>query len=319
MSYVSEIITSYLPPKRKQTPSGWISFNAPCCQDDRQRGGIIMENEVVSYHCFNCGFKASWQPGRTISSKLRKLMQQLHVPDEVISKCFIEALREQDSDTYIPKQLTPTFLTKSLPEGAEPIENYINDPPENLIVILEYLLSRKLYLEDYTFYWSPNPAFSNRLIIPFYYQNRIVGYTARRIGTGSPKYLSEQQPGYVFNLDQQYDRNFIVVCEGPLDAISIDAVSIMGSEINSQQRYMIERLNKRIILIPDRDSAGKKLVEEAVKYNWSVSMPEWQEGIKDVNDAVRIYGKLTTLLMIKNATMTNDVKIKLTAKQWFNT
>ena len=125
MSYVSEIITSYLPPKRKQTPSGWISFNAPCCQDDRQRGGIIMENEVISYHCFNCGFKASWQPGRTISSKLHKLMQQLHVPDDVISKCFIEALREQNSDTYTPKQLTPTFLTKSLPIGAEPIENYI--------------------------------------------------------------------------------------------------------------------------------------------------------------------------------------------------
>jgi DNA primase len=91
----------------------------------------------------------------------------------------------------------------------------------------------------------------------------------------------------------------------------------MGAEINSQQKYMIERLNKRIILIPDRDSAGKKLVEQAVKYNWSVSMPDWQEGIKDVNDAVRTYGKLTTLLMIKEATITNDVKIKLTAKEWF--
>jgi len=318
MSYVSEIITSYLPPKRKQTPSGWISFNAPCCQDDRQRGGIIMENEVISYHCFNCGFKASWQPGRTISTKLRKLMQQLHVPDEIISKCFLEALREQDSDSYTPKQLMPMFLTKSLPEGAEPIENYINDPPKNLMPVLEYLLSRNLYLEDYPFHWSPNTAFTNRLIIPFYYQNRIVGYTARNIGTGSPKYLSEQQPGYVFNLDQQQNRNFVIVCEGPMDAICIDATAIMGAEINSQQRLLIERLNKRIILIPDRDQAGKKLVEEAVKYNWSVSMPDWQEGIKDVNDAVRTYGKLTTLLMIKEAAITNDVKIKLTAKQWFN-
>lgn len=317
MSYVSEIITSYLPPKRKQTPSGWISFNAPCCQDDRQRGGIIMENEVISYHCFNCGFKASWQPGRTISSKLHKLMQQLHVPDDVISKCFIEALREQNSDTYTPKQLTPTFLTKSLPMGAEPIENYVNDPPESLIPVLEYLLSRNLYLEDYKFYWSPEPAFVSRLIVPFYYQNRIVGYTARHIRTGTPKYLSEQQPGYVFNLDSQTDRSCIIVCEGPLDAISIDAVSIMGSEINSQQRFVIERLNKRIILVPDRDSAGKKLVEEAVKYNWSVSMPNWDEGIKDINDAVRTYGKLTTLLMIKQAEITNDVKIKLIAREWF--
>jgi hypothetical protein len=244
-------------------------------------------------------------------------MQQLHVPDDIISKCFIEALREQDSDSYTPKQLTPTFLTKSLPIGAEPIENYINDPPESLIPVLEYLLSRNLYLEDYKFYWSPEPAFVSRLIVPFYYQNRIVGYTARHIRSGTPKYLSEQQPGYVFNLDSQTDRSCIIVCEGPLDAISIDAVSIMGSEINSQQRYIIERLNKRIILVPDRDDAGKKLVEEAVKYNWSVSMPNWDEGIKDINDAVRTYGKLTTLLMIKQAEITNDVKIKLIAREWF--
>jgi hypothetical protein len=48
-----------------------------------------------------------------------------------------------------------------------------------------------------------------------------------------------------------------------------------------------------------------------------VSLPNWDEGIKDVNDAVRTYGKLTTLLMIKKAAMSNDVKIKLTAKEWF--
>jgi DNA primase len=129
--------------------------------------------------------------------------------------------------------------------------------------------------------------------------------------------LSEQQPGYVFNLDSQTDRNCIIVCEGPLDAISIDAVSIMGAEINSQQRYIIERLKKRIILVPDRDDAGKKLVDEAVKYNWSVSMPSWDLGIKDINDAVRTYGKLVTLLMIKQAEITNDVKIKLIAREWF--
>jgi DNA primase len=129
--------------------------------------------------------------------------------------------------------------------------------------------------------------------------------------------LSEQQPGYVFNLDTQTDRSFVIVCEGPLDAICISAVSIMGAEINSQQRYMIERLNKRIILVPDRDEAGKKLVDEAVKYNWHVSMPNWDLGIKDINDAVRTYGKLATLLMIKQAEITNDVKIKLIAREWF--
>jgi hypothetical protein len=48
-----------------------------------------------------------------------------------------------------------------------------------------------------------------------------------------------------------------------------------------------------------------------------VSLPEWEEGIKDINDAVKTYGKLTTLLMIKQATMSNEVKVKLVAKEWF--
>jgi len=80
MSIVAETVLTYIPPKRKKTPSGWISFNAPCCQhngqtvDTRQRGGIIQEGENISYHCFNCGFKASWQPGRNLSYKFRNLL-----------------------------------------------------------------------------------------------------------------------------------------------------------------------------------------------------------------------------------------------------
>ena len=69
MSVVAETVLTYLPPKRKTTPSGWTSFNAPRCHhnghtaDKRQRGGLISNADGgVSYHCFNCGFKASWQP-----------------------------------------------------------------------------------------------------------------------------------------------------------------------------------------------------------------------------------------------------------------
>ena len=84
MSIVYEALTGHLPANRKTTPSGWTSFNAPCCvhngtsADTRQRGGIINnEQDGTSYHCFNCGFKASWQPGRRITYKMKRLMQWL--------------------------------------------------------------------------------------------------------------------------------------------------------------------------------------------------------------------------------------------------
>ena len=61
---ISDSVVSLLPPRRKTTPSGWTSFDAPCCvhngesQDKRGRGGIITQGDgSVSYHCFNCNFK----------------------------------------------------------------------------------------------------------------------------------------------------------------------------------------------------------------------------------------------------------------------
>ena len=50
MSLIADTLLQFLPGKRKQTPSGWISFNAPCCQDKRQRGGFIINGgDAVSF------------------------------------------------------------------------------------------------------------------------------------------------------------------------------------------------------------------------------------------------------------------------------
>ena len=319
MSLITDSLLSYLPSKRKQTPSGWISFNAPCCDDKRQRGGFIINNgDAVSYHCFNCGVKASWQPGRTISQKMNKLMRDLNVPDDVISQLRLEALRLNENSTATVRQVIPTFEARALPPDSEPIVNFLDNPPDKLMPVIEYLLSRNLYLEDYPFYWTPKIGFSNRVIIPFYKDGVIVGYTARAVNDSKPKYISEQQPGYVFNLDkQQYDRNFVIVCEGPIDAISIDACALMGAEIKDSQNWLLKQLSKEIILVPDRDHEGPRTVEQALEFGWSVSMPDWPSGVKDVNDAVIKLGKLSTLHLIVSAKESNNLKIQLRAKQWF--
>jgi len=319
MSLIADTLLSYLPSKRKQTPSGWISFNAPCCDDKRQRGGFIVNGgDAVSYHCFNCGVKASWQPGRTISQKMSKLMRDLNMPDDVISQLRLEALRLNENSTATVRQVIPTFEARALPLDSEPIVNFLDNPPDKLMPVIEYLLSRNLYLEDYPFYWTPKIGFSNRVIIPFYKDGVIVGYTARAVNDSKPKYISEQQPGYVFNLDkQQYDRKFVIVCEGPIDAISIDACALMGAEIKDSQNWLLKQLSKEVILIPDRDHEGPRTVEQALEFGWSVSMPNWPEGVKDVNDAVIKLGKLSTLHLIVSAKESNNLKIQLRVKQWF--
>jgi hypothetical protein len=58
-------------------------------------------------------------------------------------------------------------------------------------------------------------------------------------------------------------------------------------------------------------------VEQAIEYGWSVSMPDWPQDVKDVNDAVIKLGKLATLYLIISAKESNSLKIQLKAKKWF--
>ena len=125
MSIVSDLLTAYLPSKRKTTPSGWTSFNAPCCHnngnttDTRGRGGLISEGDVISYHCFNCGYKASWQPGRSLSYKFKKLLEWCNTPDSEISKLALDVMRINEGVQVAERKIElPTFNTVPLPPDA---------------------------------------------------------------------------------------------------------------------------------------------------------------------------------------------------------
>lgn len=325
MSLISDTLTAYLPSKRKTTPSGWISFNAPCCNEKRQRGGfIINQGDAVSYHCFNCGFKASWQPGRHLSKKMKELMKKLHVPDDMINKLSLEALKISETPEQVQRKIIPTFDERALPPDSKSFDAWGDwielggELPEKLSEVATYLESRGVLPSHYPYYWSSKVGFSNRVIIPFIYNDKVVGYTARAIGDAKPKYISEQQPGFVFNLDnQRKDRDFVIVCEGPFDAISIDGCALLGAEIKDSQNWLLQQLGREIILVPDKDHEGPRTVEQALEYGWSVSMPDWPEGVKDVNDAVVKLGTLGTLYLILQAKESNTLKIQLRAKKWF--
>ena len=325
MSIVSETVLTYIPSKRKQTPSGWIGFDAPCCvhngetRDTKARGGIIQESDNISYHCFNCGFKCSWQPGRTFSWKMRKFLEWLGTPDDVINKVALDVMRLNEGVEARERiaQL-PSFSSVPLPDDAVRIQDITNHTKHSLQV-LEYMASRNLNLDDTNYYWSPSLGYRDRFIIPFYYEKRIVGWTARSIlPNKNPKYLTEVQPGFVYGLDEQgYKKIFAVVCEGQLDAIHVDGTALGGSEISDQQVMLLNRLNKDIIVVPDRDKAGSKLVERAIELGWQVSLPDWDQDINDIGDAVDKYGRLYTLYSIVNAAEDSPLKIRLKAKKWF--
>jgi 5S rRNA maturation endonuclease (ribonuclease M5) len=330
MNAVGDILTQYLPSKRKVTPSGWISFSAPCCihngerADTKQRGGLKQEGDTVSYHCFNCNFKTSWQPGRPLSIKMRKLMEWLNVPTATVNKLSLDVLRLNEGVAVEATPIAiPSFETVALPDYSVRIRdipdyNKHNPSFENFLGVIEYMFSRNLNLDDTDYYWTSAAGYRDRLIIPFYYQGKTVGWTARScIKDRKPKYLSQSQPGYVYNLDEQRPQKaFCIVVEGAIDAIHVDGVAVLRNEINEQQAALINSLNKDVIVVPDRDRAGSKLIEQAIEQGWSVSMPDWKPGIKDVSDAVAEYGRLYTLYSIVNSAESSLLKIKLRKKKW---
>jgi DNA primase len=119
----------------------------------------------------------------------------------------------------------------------------------------------------------------------------------------------------VFNMDaQDWSRKFVIVTEGPFDAITISGVSILGSEINDTQRELINGLNRQVIVVPDQDEAGQKLIDQAMEFGWGVAFPEWGVGVTDVADAVLKYGRLFTIQSILKTTETSKLKIDLTRK-----
>jgi hypothetical protein len=328
MNDIQSALLTLLPPKRKSTPSGWTSFDAVCChnngeaRDTRKRGGIMTSPDGGwSYHCFNCNFKAGWTPGKLLSKNTKTLFKWLGMNDTDLGKLNLIALKIKDDQPVSKKPLNFELLEKSLPEGTLSVMEWISasdvqDIAEDLGKIVEYILGRGMELDWYNWMWSPTPGYVDRVIIPFYHNGKIVGYTGRKITDGKPKYLTDAQPGYVFNLDQQTnDRAYVIVVEGQFDAIAIDGCAIMHNEPNDSQILRLNTLGREVIIVPDRDRAGAKILNSALKNNWSVSLPPWGDDVKDVADAVKKFGRLYVLATILHYKIAGEIKINLLKKK----
>jgi len=324
--------------KTHTSSKGWIAGNACCCIhngetiDKRGRGAVIANGDGgVSYHCFNCSFKTAYTPGYPLSYKFKKLLRWLNVDESDIFRLSIEAQREQQRQEMlglvkieVPKEeVKVNFKKFPLPEEAVTFYGMLEfhtlkddtNYPMDYVHAVEYIADRKIDMQKYDFYWSPvtQHKMSKRAIIPFTWKNEVIGYTARAINDDiQPKYIQQIDAGYVYNIDkQQDDWKFVIICEGVLDAISVDGVAVLKSDISPQQIDIIESLNREIIVVPDWNKSGQHLIDIAIENGWSVSFPTWAETCEDINEAVIKYGKLFVLKDIIDNVEHNTLKIQL--------
>ena len=329
MSLVVDLFRTLIPSRAKTSPSSWTSFNAPCChhrghgQDKRKRGGLRFDHGII-YNCFNCKFSTSWQPGRPLTEKFKSLCRWMGASDDDIKKMVFEALKTESPEYEYHEHIERvSFEKKELPKGSLSLREWadISDQlPEDLqgclIQAIEYINNRGHDPYSDKFYWSPLEGFDSRVILPFRYQKQIVGYTARKFIEGKPKYLSDQHPHFIFNVDEQKeDQRYILVCEGPFDALAVNGVALLTNGIADQQARILNGLDAKIIVIPDQDQAGLELIDKAAHYNFSVAFPNWDNDVKDVADAVKRYGKLFVVVDAIKTAQEGEIKIKMAKKQ----
>ena len=123
--------------------------------------------------------------------------------------------------------------------------------------------------------------FRNRMTVPFIDTNGdVIGFTARIIGKGEPKYLNTPETilfnksNYIFGLYQAKEsirrEGFVVIVEGNMDVISSHqvgvkvAVATSGTAMTEQHLKILSRLTNDIRLAYDGDAAGVKATERAI-------------------------------------------------------
>lgn len=334
MALVHQLILDNLPARRRQTPKGWITFNAPCCShrghkaDRRGRGNLMMGSDgVIGYNCYNCGFKTKFD-GVDLSHNFENLLVWIGAPPEGIKAAKLELLRLKLDGVTPDGYEAPAFVRREfkevpLPTGAVRMESVPerDEIPPSFLRVLSYLTSRGAAVaENHDYHWSPDikHAMRDRLIIPFYHGDKVVGWTARYAGEppkGVPRYYnSELQPGYLFNHEVMDDhvRRYVLLVEGSLDAIAIDGVAALGAELTPEQLAWLRGCDKEIIVVPDRQRSNQGLIDVALAQGWHVSFPEWEDDVKDAAQASARYGRIYTIRSIissrTNSALEIDVK-----------
>jgi 5S rRNA maturation endonuclease (ribonuclease M5) len=336
--FIIDAIRSNLPGVVKRVQGG-ININCPMCvargeprPDTKYRCGIrFFPGGSLAINCFNCRLATRWSPGLPLNRNVRDFLIHLGINELDVKKLNFTAWKMmQNAETKFVAEnpvFIPAFNEVELPKNAKTISEWAQAGETSLdfLEVAQYAISRgdDVWCAS-EFYWTPDTEhiMNRRVILPFYWKDKLVGYSGRLIDEelvkkGKPKYYSEVPAHYLFNNSMiDKPRKFIILVEGVFDALAIEGVATQGAKLSEQQAFWLKQSGRQIIVLPDRDKAGQKLIDLALEHDWMVSLPEWDAGIKDANDAVKTYGRLYTVRSIIDAATDNKLKINLARKRF---
>ncbi len=318
----------------KRGSKGFMQINCPMCvsmgtsQDTRRRCGIKYEGDQIGINCFNCGFKTKYIVGEQLPKKMQNFMDHLGVSESEINKvqywAWIYYKNTHKQEIYNkPIFRKPIYEKKDFEDESKTISFWLNEKLDypKFIRAANYVSGRSHSANPDDIYWSPK--FEDYIMIPCKFNGNMVGWTARATDDEiKPKYSNTFIPkDFIFNCDvmTKSDRKYLIIVEGIFDAIAIDGVSLMtGAKITDYQIQWLNNCPLTKIVVPHKDDTGKRLIKAALDNNWYLSLPSistgngnrWHSDIKDVDEAVKKYGKLWTLHSILKHITNNKIIIE---------
>ena len=300
--------------KFKKVKNNLYNFRCPICGDSQKnksktRGYLYNIKADMNFRCHNCG------ASMTFSNFLKVMDPAVH--KQYVFERFKDSNTGRGTVVEEPKFnfTTPEFKTKiDLPKASEnpDAKKYLVDrnlDPDKFYYadkFKEFTNSLKHTFDDIKYEES-------RIIIPLFYNKKLVGFQGRALGPSPVKYITTMlydNAPKLYGLDEIDDEKPIYIVEGPFDSCFLEnSVAMCGSDVDIGSFgwsdyiwvYDNEPRNRQIV---DRISSSIDRGDKVVIWPQSVTK-------KDINDMILV--GLDPQQIVKQHTYQGiQAKIKLT-------
>ena len=277
------------------TPHSQMMVACPYHQEKTPSLSISLEKGI--FHCFGCGEKGT-------IAKLFKDKTSLD-PYQFLGLNPIESV--SFSGVYTRKPPVPLFAR--VPE--EVTDSFID--LNNKAVA--YIKSRGISMRVLTslgaryapigtrYIYDPHPTeaktqyLGDRLMIPLYFNHKLVNYEGRDVSGQQTKcvYLKNHSSDFLFRYDDLCKDKPLFVFEGVMDAILLldsnlealqNVTCLFGAGIAPYQLTLLKEF-KHLVVVPDNDPAGDKLVERITSAHDGVTVERVPSTYKDLGQWVK--------------------------------
>ena len=326
---LEDIIRQHISLPSMPNPNGWFQVVCKVCNDHGrkgERGGFKFDGNVTGYNCFNCGHHATYDSTQDedLSKGMKKVLRGYSIPESDWGRVLYEALANRTQLGVVVKP----HLTVDYEPSVIPLPKFFyqlsDDPSDEMSTLaIQYLQDRNVNWKSNTFYLSkltnhPNSQkWYGRLIIPAYKDHKLIFYQGRDMsGTRIKKYESPSTSkdcvlsNFEFLNSTSRDEP-LYIQEGWFDSYHVNGVAVFGRHLTPQHVYWLNKTPRPKVIIPDKYGDGIDLARAGLQQGWSVSIPDIND-CKDIDDAVKKYGKLYVLNTLRENTCSGfEANVKL--------